>query len=327
MNLNPLVLSSLFAAITLSGCQTFPNFNSYDTTSAVNSANNSSSRYINNVHWEKKGDLFSVPNNSDLSRYQSRIVVFRQADDVVNLREDYQGSINIGIDDRFQTSLQPGQYSQSIVCTGRHNLSTEITRSKTNYLNNTASIETLQPKKTYYYQVIIDQRTSLPIAQPIDDATAISMLQNLPEQTHQISRVVQNNCQPVAQPAPTPTDISPEPIVVNQPIKLDVLFDFDSANIRSSYSQKIEAVVDFMRQHPEVTAVLEGHTDSKGNAAYNQRLSEQRAQAVKDKMVNQYGISSQRLMAQGYGESRPVATNDTEQGRQENRRVVAIISQ
>jgi OOP family OmpA-OmpF porin len=82
-----------------------------------------------------------------------------------------------------------------------------------------------------------------------------------------------------------------------------------------------------MRQHPEVTAVLEGHTDSKGNAAYNQRLSEQRAQAVKDKMVNQYGISSQRLMAQGYGESRPVATNDTEQGRQENRRVVAIISQ
>jgi OOP family OmpA-OmpF porin len=72
---------------------------------------------------------------------------------------------------------------------------------------------------------------------------------------------------------------------------------------------------------PAATGVIEGHTDSNGADAYNQRLSEQRAKAVRDYMVSM-GIDPARLEAKGYGESQPVADNATPEGRAQNRRVV-----
>ncbi|MCP5178557.1 MAG: OmpA family protein [Pseudomonadales bacterium] len=109
-------------------------------------------------------------------------------------------------------------------------------------------------------------------------------------------------------------------------IDLNLEFDFDSAQLRASHGPEIDEVVAFMRQFPNSSAVLEGHTDSRGADAYNQRLSERRANAVMNYMIQNGGIAASRLSADGFGESRPIDTNDTDEGRQHNRRVSAQIS-
>jgi outer membrane protein OmpA-like peptidoglycan-associated protein len=122
---------------------------------------------------------------------------------------------------------------------------------------------------------------------------------------------------------------APAPVVEEQPeavrVELDVKFDFDKSVVKSESYGDIKSLADFMSQYPQTTTVVEGHTDSVGTDAYNQRLSERRANAVRDVLVNQYGVGSNRVSSVGYGESRPVADNSTEQGRAVNRRVEAEV--
>ena len=108
-------------------------------------------------------------------------------------------------------------------------------------------------------------------------------------------------------------------------VELDVKFDFDKAQVKQESYGDIKALADFMKQYPQTSTVVEGHTDSVGSDAYNQGLSERRASAVRDVLVNQYGVESGRVQAVGYGESRPVADNATADGRAINRRVEAEI--
>jgi len=108
-------------------------------------------------------------------------------------------------------------------------------------------------------------------------------------------------------------------------VELDVKFDFDKAEVKQESYGDIKALADFMKQYPQTSTVVEGHTDSVGSDAYNQGLSERRASAVRDVLVNQYGVESGRVQAVGYGESRPVADNATADGRAINRRVEAEV--
>ena len=108
-------------------------------------------------------------------------------------------------------------------------------------------------------------------------------------------------------------------------VELDVKFDFDKAQVKQESYGDIKALADFMKQYPQTSTVVEGHTDSVGSDAYNQGLSERRASAVRDVLVNQYGVESGRVQAVGYGESRPVADNATADGRAINRRVEAEV--
>jgi len=98
-----------------------------------------------------------------------------------------------------------------------------------------------------------------------------------------------------------------------------VLFDTDKTEIKGIYRSGIDSVIDVLRDNPGVKMEIQGHTDSRGSAAYNQRLSERRAEAVKAYMVAR-GISADRLTAKGFGSSRPVAGNDNEAGMAKNRR-------
>ncbi len=121
-----------------------------------------------------------------------------------------------------------------------------------------------------------------------------------------------------------------EEVVVAEPaeavrVELDVKFDFDKAQVKQESYGDIKALADFMKQYPQTSTVVEGHTDSVGSDAYNQGLSERRASAVRDVLVNQYGVESGRVQAVGYGESRPVADNATADGRAINRRVEAEV--
>jgi OOP family OmpA-OmpF porin len=99
-----------------------------------------------------------------------------------------------------------------------------------------------------------------------------------------------------------------------------VNFDFDRSTIRRDAADILEEAARILREDPDIAVSVDGHTDAQGTDAYNDRLSERRAQAVVDHLVG-LGISSSRLQPQGFGESRPVATNTTEEGRAENRRV------
>jgi len=108
-------------------------------------------------------------------------------------------------------------------------------------------------------------------------------------------------------------------------IELEVLFDTSQADIKPEFMAEIQRVAEFMAQYKGAYAVIEGHTDSLGDAGYNKDLSQRRADAVRDVLVGKMKINNQRVTAEGYGEERPRASNETRDGRQLNRRVVAVL--
>ena len=107
---------------------------------------------------------------------------------------------------------------------------------------------------------------------------------------------------------------------------LAVNFDFDRAVVKDEFQQEIADFAEFMEEYSNTRATIEGHTDSVGTEAYNQDLSERRANAVRNVLINRYGIAASRLTAGGFGESRPVADNTTSAGRALNRRIQAAVS-
>jgi len=105
----------------------------------------------------------------------------------------------------------------------------------------------------------------------------------------------------------------------------DVLFDFDKANLKPGAREKVARIASILHSHPDLKIEVEGHTDSVGTDQYNQRLSERRAESVRAGLV-QDGVNRDVVGTAGFGESRPVATNGTAEGRQQNRRVEIVIS-
>ncbi|MCX5856914.1 MAG: OmpA family protein [Deltaproteobacteria bacterium] len=107
--------------------------------------------------------------------------------------------------------------------------------------------------------------------------------------------------------------------------KLLVEFDFNKAVVKPKYYKEIENLADVMKKYPDLNIVVEGHTDNIGGKQYNEKLSQKRAEAIKDTMVKKFNIASTRVKAIGYGLSKPIATNSTKEGRQQNRRVEAAV--
>lgn len=100
----------------------------------------------------------------------------------------------------------------------------------------------------------------------------------------------------------------------------DVLFEFDKYDIRPEFTAELDAAADTLLANPDVTIRIDGHTDSIGTEEYNQGLSERRANAVAD-YLEAAGVARDRMTVAGFGESQPVASNDTAEGRALNRRV------
>jgi OOP family OmpA-OmpF porin len=122
---------------------------------------------------------------------------------------------------------------------------------------------------------------------------------------------------PVAQVPPAPRRL----VTLHGP-----QFDFDKSALKPEGKRMVDTAVKAMRDDPNMRVSVEGHTDSVGSDAYNQRLSERRANVVRDYMVEQ-GIAASRITAVGFGESKPVASNETAAGRAENRRVDIDVKQ
>ncbi len=107
---------------------------------------------------------------------------------------------------------------------------------------------------------------------------------------------------------------------INVRLTSDILFDVDSAALRSESRTTLRDLATNFRQYPDELIDVEGHTDSTGTSEYNQSLSNRRANSVRDFLVDN-GVVSRSITAVGYGETRPKATNSTPEGRQLNRRV------
>ncbi len=117
---------------------------------------------------------------------------------------------------------------------------------------------------------------------------------------------------------------APEKQIFDEKVRLNIEFDFDKSDIRPRYHDELRTVGDYMNKYPDVNMAIEGHTDSIGTDEYNQALSQRRVDSVKNYIVEKFNIDGKRIKATGYGESRPIADNSTDEGRQKNRRVEAV---
>jgi OOP family OmpA-OmpF porin len=130
-----------------------------------------------------------------------------------------------------------------------------------------------------------------------------------------------------APPPPPPPPPPPAAPMKKKIILRGVNFDFDKSNIRADARPVLDEAIDTLKEAGDVRVAVEGHTDSVGTDAYNQGLSVRRANSVADYLASG-GISRSRMAVEGFGESRPVASNDTDDGRAQNRRVeLKVISE
>ena len=133
---------------------------------------------------------------------------------------------------------------------------------------------------------------------------------------------------PAAPPPPAPVaEAPPPPPAVQRKIVLrNVLFDFDRYNIRPDSAPVLDEAVQVLKDAGDVSVVAEGHTDSIGTVPYNLKLSERRANSVRTYLVD-HGMAADHIRTEGFGKSRPVASNDTPEGRAQNRRVELRVMQ
>ncbi len=104
-------------------------------------------------------------------------------------------------------------------------------------------------------------------------------------------------------------------------LTLAIEFDADKADIKPRHHAELKRGADFIRKYPTSRILIAGHTDSTASGTYNRRLSQRRADSVRNYLISKFGIKAERLEAKGYGETFPIVDNGTAQGRQRNRRV------
>lgn len=126
-------------------------------------------------------------------------------------------------------------------------------------------------------------------------------------------------------PIVAPMAAEPTPGHYKYCVTLDIEYDIEKADIRPEYDKEVAKVGDFMKKYPTTTAVIEGYTDNVGTSEHNLDLSQRRAEGVVKDLTEKFGIEPSRLSAKGYGATHPIADNATNEGKQKNRRIVAVI--
>lgn len=134
-------------------------------------------------------------------------------------------------------------------------------------------------------------------------------------------------------PAPAPARVEPALVIVPVPAKtvkycsiLDIQFEINQEGIQREERERLAVLATFLKKYPDTTVLIEGHTDDVGSAEHNLELSRQRAESVAAYLRDTSGIAGSRLQAVGYGESRPIADNSTEEGKRQNRRIGTVIA-
>jgi len=126
----------------------------------------------------------------------------------------------------------------------------------------------------------------------------------------------------IAVAAPAPVVAAPAPKLCS-PTVIDVQFDTNKSDIKPRYHDELKKLADFLQEFPKAKGVIEGHTDSVGDKASNMKLSQRRADSVRNYLVKSFGVAPERLQAKGYGPTKPRASNATTEGKAQNRRIEA----
>jgi OmpA-OmpF porin, OOP family len=155
---------------------------------------------------------------------------------------------------------------------------------------------------------------------------------------YSIGLVVKFGDKPAQTPAEKPAKAAPvaciPPVLVIVPVAktekycsiLDIQFDINREEMQREDKEKLAVLGTYMKKYPDTTAVIEGHSDDVGSNELNMKLSRQRAESVVNYMEDAFQIDPFRLKAVGYGETRPIADNSTEEGRRKNRRINAVVA-
>jgi len=133
-----------------------------------------------------------------------------------------------------------------------------------------------------------------------------------------------DKCEVAAAPVAAPPPPPPPPVTKKKIVLRGVHFDFNKSNIRRDAAPILDEAAMTLKENPGIHVSVEGHTDGVGSVAYNLRLSDRRAESVKRYLVGK-GVASDRLTTKGWGKSKPVASNDTADGRAQNRRVELVV--
>lgn len=124
----------------------------------------------------------------------------------------------------------------------------------------------------------------------------------------------------------TPKGFIVDEVGCSKKVDLSVLFDVDEYVIKSDFKEKIDDLIIFLEKLPHYSVIIEGHTDSDGTNVHNMELSQNRANAVKEYMLNNSKIDESRIDTQWFGEEKPLNENANDEEKQENRRVIAILN-
>lgn len=313
MDSKTIILPAAFSVmLSLLGCQTMTN----------QQYNASQSQAFNQADWHTSGAVFQPANDEQLKNNESRVVFFRDA--IAGQASD-PIIIAVGDNSLFQVSLQDGHYSENILCSGQQTIKANTLNNATGQINSYVESYQFSSQATVYLQVGLSA-AGMPVVRQVPSDQALMMLSESTRQTHQLSRVAYL-CDPIQAAMPAPVETTPQSLTVNDLSQFRVLFDTDSTNIKGSNYAQLDGMASFIQSFPKVPLTLAGHTDSQGSERYNLKLSEGRAHSVKTILVEKYDIEAERLSTVGYGESMPVDSNDTEQGRRNNRRVTVSQSQ
>ncbi len=308
------LVSTIFLTTSLIGCQTF--------SSSLTKSNSTDIINESQVSWTKDGRVFQQPNDTLLDENRSRVIFFRDSADA---KKDTPVYIGIGTQKMFQTSLKDGHYSDVVVCSGSQTINSASIKDISEDVVSNSQRYVLASQKTTYIKVSL-LPTNQVVVQQIAAADAIPQLSNATRQSYQISRVsMVCDAKPKSIDEPR-IQIDLDEKEVERRIEYAVNFDFDTSTVVNNNYAKFEGMANFVNLYPDNSIVLEGHTDSKGSDAYNLKLSKARAEKVKSILVNSYGVDAYKLSTVGYGETKPIDTNETDLGRLNNRRVVAVVS-
>lgn len=114
---------------------------------------------------------------------------------------------------------------------------------------------------------------------------------------------------------------APAPAKLCSPTVIDIKFDTNKADIKPQYHDELKKLADFLKEFPEAKGVIEGHTDNVGAKEMNMKLSQRRADGVRNYLIKNFRIAPERLSATGFGPTKPIADNKTAAGKQQNRRI------
>ena len=127
----------------------------------------------------------------------------------------------------------------------------------------------------------------------------------------------------VAVTVPLPVVVPKAAAKLCSPTVIDIQFDTNKSYIKPQYQDELKTLADFLKEFPNAKGVIEGHTDNVGDKASNMKLSQRRADSVRSYLVKTFGIAPERIKAEGYGPTKPVADNKTKEGKAKNRRIEA----